>query len=47
MAVVGGRPLSNHPKNMNHVQKKSKYLVNVKITLGENISGGETVFMID
>ena len=44
MAVIGGRLFSNHHKNMNHVHKDSKYLVSVIITLGGNISGGDTVF---
>ena len=39
-----GRLYSNHPKNMNHVHKDIKDLVSVIITLGENISGGDTVF---
>ena len=43
MAVIGGRLFSNHPKNMNHLDKDSKYLVSVIITLGGNISGGDTV----
>ena len=29
---------------MNHVHKDTKYLVSVIITLGKNISGGETMF---
>ena len=44
MAVIGGRVFSNHPINLNHLHKDSKYLVSVIITLGENISGGDTVF---
>ena len=42
--VIGGRIYSNHPKNINYVHKDSKYLVSVIINMGENISGGETVF---
>ena len=44
MAVIGGRIFGNHHKNLNHVHKNSKDLVYVIITLGENISGGDTVF---
>ena len=44
MAVIGGKLYRNHPKNLNHVHKDTKYLVSVIITLGKNISGGETVF---
>ena len=44
MAVIGGKIYSNHHKNMNHVNKDSKYLVSVIITMGKNITGGETVF---
>ena len=36
--------LSNYPKNLNHVHKDSKYLVSVLITLGGNISEGDTMF---
>ena len=34
----------NHPKNMNHVHRNSKYFVPVIITMGKNISVGYTVF---
>ena len=44
MAVIGGRLFSNHHKNLDHVHKESKYLVSFIITLGGNISGGDTVF---
>ena len=44
MDVIGGKLYSNHPKNMNHVHKDRKYMVSVIITLGKNISGGDTVF---
>ena len=44
MAVIGGIISSNHRKNLNHIHKKSKYLVYVIITLGGNISVGGTVF---
>ena len=44
MAVIGGKIYRNHPKNMNHVHKNTKYLVSVIITLGIDISGGDTVF---
>ena len=44
MAVIGGRLCSNRHKNLNHVNKDSKDLVSVVITLGKNISGGDTVF---
>ena len=44
MDVTGGRIFSNHPKNMNLLHKDSKDLVSVIITLGKNISGGDTVF---
>ena len=44
MAFIGGRLYSNHHKNLNHVHKESKYLVSVIITLGVNISGGDTMF---
>ena len=35
---------SNHPKNLNHLYKDTKYMVSVIITLGKDISGGDTVF---
>ena len=44
MDIIDGIIYSNQPKNLNHVHKYSKYLVSVIITLGENISGGDTVF---
>ena len=44
MAFISGRIYSNHHKNLNHVHKDSKGLVSVIITLGGNISGGDTVF---
>ena len=44
MVVIGGRLFSNHHKNLNHVHKDSKYLVPVRITLGGNIGGEDTVF---
>ena len=47
VAVIGGRLLSNSPKNNNHVRKYQKYLLSVIITLGENVSGGDTVLMME
>ena len=44
MAVIGGKIFSNYPKNLNHVYKDSKDLISVIITLGKDISGGDTVF---
>ena len=44
MAVIGGKLYSNHPKNLNHVHKDAKYLVSNIITVGKDISGGDTVF---
>ena len=44
MYVIGGKLYSNHPKNMNHVHKATKYMVSVIITVGKYISGGDTVF---
>ena len=44
MAVIGGKLYRNHPENLNHVHKDIKYLVSVIITLGKDISGGDTVF---
>ena len=44
MDVIGGKLYSNHPKNLNHVHKDTKYLVSVIITVGKYISGGDTVF---
>ena len=41
---MGGKLYSNNPKDMNHVHKDSNELVSVIITLGANISGGDTVF---
>ena len=42
--VIGEKIYSYHPKNMNHVHKKTKDFVSVIITLGNNIIGGDTVF---
>ena len=44
MAVIGGKLYSDHPKNMKHVHKYSKYLVYIIINLVGDISGGDTVF---
>ena len=44
MAIIGGKLYRNQPKNLNHVHKDKKYLVSIIITLGKNISGGDTVF---
>ena len=44
MAVIGGKLYRNHPKNLNHMHRDIKYLVSVIITLGKDISGGDTVF---
>ena len=44
MAVISGKIYSNHPKNLNRVYKDTKDLVSVIITLGKNISGGDTMF---
>ena len=44
IAVIGGKIYSNYPKNMNHVYKDSTYMVSVIITVGKNMSGGDTVF---
>ena len=44
MAVIGGKLYRNHPKILNHVHKDTKELVSVIITLGKDISGGDTVF---
>ena len=44
MAVIGGILFSNHHKILNHVNKDSKDLVYVIITLGGKKSGGDTVF---
>ena len=44
MAAIGGKLYINHPKNLNHVHKNAKYLVFVIITLGKDISAGDTVF---
>ena len=44
MDVIFGRLLISHPKNLNRVHKDAKYLVSVIITVGKDISGGDTVF---
>ena len=44
MAIIGGKLYRNHPENRNHMHKDVKYLVSVIITLGKDISGGDTVF---
>ena len=44
MAVIGGKLFSSHPKNLKRVHKDIKDLVSVIITLGKDISGGDTVF---
>ena len=44
MAVLGDKLYINHPKNMNHVHKDSKYLLSIIITLGGNIIRGDNVF---
>ena len=42
--VIAAKLYSNQPKNIPHVHKDSEYLGSVIITMGENISGGDTVF---
>ena len=44
IAFIGSKLFSNNPKNMNHVHKDGKYFLSVIITLGTNISGGDTMF---
>ena len=44
MYVIGGKLYSNHHKNLNHVHKDSKYMVSIIITVGKNVSGGDTMF---
>ena len=44
MDVIGGKLYSNHPKNMNHVNKDTKDLVSVIIKVGKDMIGGGTVF---
>ena len=44
MDVIGGKLYSNQPKNLNHVHKDSKDMVSVIITMGKDISGGDTMF---
>ena len=44
---IEGKISSNHPKNMNFVQKDTKELVYVLITVGTIISGGEAVFLTE
>ena len=34
MAMIGGRLLSNHCKNLNYIHKDSKDLVSIIITMG-------------
>ena len=43
MAVIGGRIFSNYYKNLNHVNKYSKYLVSGIITLEADINGGDNM----
>ena len=42
--IIGGKPLSNVHKNLNHVHKDSKDFLSVIITLGNNKMGGDTMF---
>ena len=44
MAIIGGKVFSNHPKNMNHLNKDIKDLVCVIITTGNDISEVDYVF---
>ena len=44
MDAIAGKLYINHPKNLNHVHKYSKYIFSVIITVGKNISGGDTMF---
>ena len=44
MDIIGGKLYRNRPKNLNHVHKDIKDLVSVIITLGKDISVGDTVF---
>ena len=44
MDVIDGKLYSNHPKNLNRVHTYAGYLVSVIITVGKDISGGDTVF---
>ena len=44
MDFIDGKLYSNHPKSLNRVHKYSKDMVYVIITVGKDISGGDTVF---
>ena len=44
MAVIGGKLYTNHPKNSNNVHKDTKHIISGIITVGKDISGGDTVF---
>ena len=44
MAVIGNKLYSNHPKNLNHLHKDTKGMVYVIITVGKDISEGDTMF---
>ena len=43
-ATIGGNLYTRHVKNLNHVQKYSKYILSEIIILGKDANGCETVF---
>ena len=44
LAIIGGKLFSNSPNNNNHVYKDENDFLLVVITLGTNVSGGDTFF---
>ena len=47
VVAIGGFFFNRHPKNMNHVHRDCKYLMSVIITLVTNVSGGETLLLME
>ena len=45
LETIGGNLYTRHVKNLNNVQKDSKYLLSVIIILVTDVNGGETVFL--
>ena len=47
LATIGGNLFTRNPKNNNNVNKGSNDIMSVITILGENVDGGETVFMME
>ena len=47
LATIGGNLYTIHAKNLNCLHKDSKHILEVIIILGNNVDGGETIFVME